>query len=55
MALRHVRAFGSDFDVVVERDSLESGPEQLRATVLSGGEVIGTFAFRNGDVLKVRI
>ena len=54
MALRHVRAFGSDFDVVVERD-VEAGQEQLRATVLSGGKVVGSFAFRNGDTIPFSV
>ena len=54
MALRHVRAFGSDFDVVVERD-VEAGQEQLRATVLSGGKVVGSFAFRGGDTIPFSV
>lgn len=51
MALRHIRAFGSDFDILVERAGPESG--RLRASVLADGQKMASFVFRDGEVLKV--
>lgn len=53
MALRRIRAFGSDFDILVERTGTESG--SLRAAVLVGGCEAVSYEFRAGDVLEVTL
>ena len=51
MELRHIRAFGSDFDIKVERvGSAKAGKVKL---TVSQGNKTQTFAIRNGETKKV--
>lgn len=50
MALRHIKAFGEDFDIVVNRSS-----KSLKITVEKQGEVIFSKSINGGDMVSVKL
>ena len=48
MALRHIRAFGSDFDLVVSRAG-----EKLQIQVLENGQIFKTLQINDGDTAAI--
>ena len=51
MSLRHIRAFESDFDIVVERRT----PGRLYISVISSGKTIFEKNIKEGDTVSVRL
>lgn len=51
MALRHIRAFGSDFDIEISR----SGKEKLHVLVKAEGKVVADKRIKEGASLKCRL
>lgn len=51
MALRHIRAFGEDFDIEISR----TGKEKLQVTVKSKGKVLTSRKIKEGATLKCKL